>query len=90
MTELYAFLFSLGLGIFARLLYLGATALARRTALLPVTVVLDVLVALSVGGALIAYIILTGTVVAPYIFACLFCGYLLTYFVTRKKQSGSA
>ena len=92
MTELYAFLFSLGLGIAARALYIGASALAKKTDLTPVTVVLDALVALAVGGALIAYIILTGTVIAPYIFACLFGGYLLAYWATRnvaKRHSES-
>ncbi|MDE7464130.1 MAG: hypothetical protein K2M48_03780 [Clostridiales bacterium] len=85
-SELYAFLFSLGLGIAARILYIGASALAKRTGLLPVTVVLDILVALTVGGALVLYIILTGTVIAPYIFACLFVGYLITYWLTRKRK----
>ena len=87
MSELYAFLFSLGLGIAARILYLGATALSKRTGLLPVTVALDAAVALAVGGALIAYIILTGTVIAPYIFACLFGGYLITFLITKKKRT---
>ena len=85
-SELYAFLFSLGLGVAARILYIGASALAKRTGLLPVTVILDVLVAGIVGGALVLYIIFTGTVIAPYIFACLFGGYLLTYWLTRKRK----
>lgn len=89
MSELYAFLFSLGLGIAARVLYLGASALAKRTGLMPVTVVLDTLVALAVGGALVLYIIFTGTVIAPYIFACLFGGYLLAFWVTRKKKANN-
>lgn len=89
MSELYAFLFSLGLGIVARLLYIAESALAKRTGLLPVTVVLDVLLALVVGGALALYIILTGTVVAPYIFACLGGGYMLAFWLTRKKRNGA-
>ncbi|MCH5162175.1 MAG: hypothetical protein J1G38_01645 [Clostridiales bacterium] len=84
MTELYAFLFSLGLGVATRVLYMAASALAKRTDLKPVTIVLDSLVALTVGGALVAYIILTGTVIAPYIFACLFGGYLIAYWATRN------
>lgn len=86
MPEIYAFLFSLGLGIVARLLYLGATALAKRTNLLPVTVALDILVAGSVGGGFTAYVILTGTVLAPYMFAALFAGYLFAYWATRKLR----
>lgn len=87
MSELYTFLFALGLGVVARVLYLIASAISKRTGLLPVTVVLDTVVALLVGGALIVYITLTGTVIAPYIFACLFGGYLITYFLTRKKRT---
>lgn len=86
MSELYAFLFSLGLGIAARLLYIAESALAKRTGLFPVTVVLDVLLALAVGGALALYIILTGTVIAPYIFACLGGGYMFMFWLTRKKK----
>lgn len=74
----------MALGIVARFLYMGATALARRTDLLPVTVVLDTLTVLAVGGGFTAYVILTGTVLAPYMFAALFSGYLFTYWVTRK------
>ncbi len=86
MSEIYAFVFSLGLGIAARLLYLGASALSKRTDLLPVTIVLDVVTALTVGGALTVYIILTGTVLAPYIFAALAAGYFFAYLVTRSKK----
>ena len=85
MTELYAFLFSLGLGIFARGLYLASTALAKKTDLLPVTVVLDLLTALIVGGAFTLYVILTGTTLAPYMFAALLSGYYITYVLTRKS-----
>ena len=85
MSELYAFLFSLGLGLAARVLYLGATALARRTNLLPVTVVLDTLTVLAVGGAFTLFIVLTGTVLAPYLFAALFSGYLFAYWATKRK-----
>ncbi len=85
MSELYAFLFSLGLGVAARVLYLGATALARRTNLLPVTVVLDTLTVLAVGGAFTLFIVLTGTVLAPYLFAALFSGYLFAYWATKRK-----
>ena len=85
MTELYAFIFSLGLGIFARGLYLAESALAKRTNLLPVTVVLDLLTALIVGGAFTLYVILTGTTLAPYMFAALLSGYYVTYMLTRKS-----
>ena len=85
MSELYAFLFSLGLGVAARVLYLGATALARRTNLLPVTVVLDTLTVLAVGGAFTLFIVLTGTVLALYLFASLFSGYLFAYWATKRK-----
>lgn len=86
MIELYSFLFSLGLGIVARILYIGATALAKRTNLLPVTVVLDTLTVLLVGAGFTAYIILSGAVLAPYMFAALFSGYLLCYLIFRKKR----
>ena len=79
MREIYDFIFFIAAGISARFLYLAATALAKRTNLLPVTVVLDTLTALSVGGACIAYVILTSAVVAPYMFAALLSGYLFTY-----------
>lgn len=85
MSELYAFLFALGLGVAARVLYLGATALARRTNLLPVTIALDALTVCAVGGAFIIFIVLTGTVLAPYLFAALFSGYYFSYLATRRK-----
>ncbi len=87
MTELYAFLFSLGLGVFARGLYLASTALAKKTNLLPVTVTLDLLTALIVGGAFTLYVILTGTTLAPYMFAALLAGYYITYVLTRKASN---
>lgn len=90
MTELYAFLFSLGLGIAARVLYIGATALARRTNLLPVTIILDALTAMIVGGAFTAYVIATGTPLAPYMFAVLFAGYLFCYWCTKKPAPRAA
>ena len=77
MREIYDFIFFIAAGISARFLYLAATALAKRTNLLPVTVVLDTLTALSVGGACIA-------VVAPYMFAALLSGYLFTYWLTKR------
>ncbi len=86
MTELYAFLFCLGLGVGARILYMASTALSRRTNLLPVTFVLDVLTVAAVGGAFTLYIILTGTRLAPYLFAALFSGYLFAYWVTRRTS----
>ena len=89
MTELYAFLFSLGLGIFARGLYLASTALAKRTNLLPVTVALDLFTALIVGGAFTLYVIITGTTLAPYMFAALLSGYYITYVLTRKVSDKS-
>ncbi|MDE7164254.1 MAG: hypothetical protein K2O04_02370 [Clostridiales bacterium] len=85
MSETYAFLFCLGLGIAARFLYMGATLLSRRTDIFPVTVVLDILTMLVVGGAFTAYVILTGSVLAPYMFAALMAGYFLTYKLTHKK-----
>ena len=85
MNETYAFLFCLGLGIAARFLYMGATLLSRRTDIFPVTVVLDILTMLVVGGAFTAYVILTGSVLAPYMFAALMAGYFLTYKLTHKK-----
>ncbi len=84
MTEIYAFLFSLGLGIFARVLYIGATALSKRTNLMPVTVTLDILTAAIIGGCFTAYVILTGTALAPYMFAALLSGYLFAYWATKK------
>ena len=82
MSELYAFLFCIGLGIAARIIYMASTLLARRTNLLPVTVVLDMLVCFTVGGAFTVYVIYTGAVLAPYMFAALFAGYFLTYKIT--------
>lgn len=86
MSEIYAFLFCLGLGIFGRVLYMGATLLSRRTDILPVTVVLDMLTAMIVGGAFTLYVILTGSVLAPYMFAALFAGYFFTYKLTQGKR----
>ncbi len=85
MKETYAFLFCTALGIAARFLYMAASALAKRTDLIPVTVVLDALTAATVGSAFILYVILTGTVIAPYLFAALFSGYFLTYLITRTN-----
>lgn len=85
MKETYAFLFCIALGIAARFLYMAASALAKRTDLIPVTVVLDALTAATVGGAFILYVILTGTVIAPYLFAALFSGYFLAYLITRTN-----
>lgn len=87
MTEIYAFIFSLGLGIAARALYLGATALSKRTDLLPVTVILDILTAAVVGGAFTAYVILSAVEIAPYMFAALATGYYLTYLLTKKSRT---
>ncbi len=86
MTELYSFLFCLGLGIAARLLFIAVSALAKRTNLIPVTVALDFAFACAVGSAFIAYVILTGAVLAPYMFAALLSGYLLTYRLTLKRK----
>ncbi len=85
MSELYAFCFSLGLGIAARLLFMGVSALAKRTNLRPVTVVLDLLFTAIVGGAFILYTIFTATVLAPYMFAALFSGFLITYCLTKPN-----
>lgn len=90
MSETYSFLFCLGLGIAARFLYMGATLLSKRTDILPVTVILDVLTVLTVGAAFTLYVIFTGSVLAPYMFAALMSGYLLTYKLTardREKQN---
>lgn len=84
MTELYTFLFCLGLGIAARILYMLATLLAKRTNILPVTVVLDMLTCLVVGGAFTLYVIYSGAVLAPYMFAAVAAGYLLAYLITRN------
>ncbi len=89
MIELYSFLFCLGLGIAARLLFIAVSALAKRTNLIPVTVALDFVFACAIGGAFIAYIILTGAVLAPYMFAALLSGYLLTYRLTLKRTTKS-
>lgn len=86
MTELITFGFSLFLGLAARFLYMGATALAKRTNLLPVTVVLDILTVLIVGGAFTAYIILRSVVLAPYPFAALAAGYFIGYSLTKKNS----
>ena len=90
MTEIYSFIFSLGLGIVARLLYLGASALAKRTDFLPVTIILDVLTAAIVGGAFTAYIILSAAELAPYMFAALGGGYFITLALTRKRRNNNS
>lgn len=87
MSETYAFLFCLGLGIAARFLYMGSTLLAKRTDILPVTVVLDALTVSVVGGAFTLYIILTGSVLAPYMFAALLSGYFITYKLTKSIKN---
>ncbi|MDE7406366.1 MAG: hypothetical protein K2M89_05795 [Clostridiales bacterium] len=84
MSETYAFLFCLGLGIAARFLYIGESLLAKRTDILPVTVILDTLTVIIVGGAFTLYVILTGSVLAPYMFASLFGGYFITYKLTSS------
>lgn len=84
MTELISFSVSLGLGLISRFLYLGATALAKRTNLFPVTVALDILTVLIIGGAFTAYVILFSVVLAPYMFAALGIGYYLAYSLTKK------
>ncbi len=86
MTELYSFLFCLGLGLTARFLFIGVSALCKRTNILPVTIVLDTLFVLLIGGAFTAYVILMGAEIAPYMFAALFSGYIFTYYITRKKR----
>ena len=97
MSETYAFLFCLGLGIASRFLYMGMTLLAKRTDIFPVTVVLDMLTVTIVGGSFTLYVIFTGSVLAPYMFAALFSGYFLTYKLTsggakpkRDKQKQSS
>ncbi len=87
MTEIYDFIFFIALGFAARFLYIGATALARRTNLFPVTVILDALTAIIVGGGFAAYVILTSAVIAPYMFAALFAGYLFTYWATKRVNA---
>lgn len=89
MKETYAFLFCFALGIAARFCYMAATKLAKRTDLMPVTIVLDTLTAAAVGGGFTAYIIVTGTVIAPYMFAALLSAYLLTYLLTRSVPKRS-
>ena len=83
MNETYAFLFCLGLGIFSRFLYMGSSLLAKRTDIFPVTIVLDALCVCAVGGAFTVYVIFSGIVLAPYMFAALFSGYFLTYKLTN-------
>ncbi|MCM1367543.1 MAG: hypothetical protein NC184_01855 [Roseburia sp.] len=90
MSEIYAFLFCFALGIAARFLYMATTKLAERTNILPVTIVLDIMTVAAVGGGLTAYIILTDTVPAPYMFTALLAAYLITYLLTRRQvQSGT-
>lgn len=86
MTETYAFLFCLGLGIASRFLYMAVTLLAKRTNLLPVTVVLDATFVMTVGCAFTAYVVFGGATLAPYMFAALLSGYLLTYCLTRGNR----
>lgn len=90
MTELYSFLFCLGLGLAARLLFIGVSALCKRTNILPVTIILDTLFVLLIGGAFTAYVILTSAEIAPYMFAALFSGYIFTYYLTRKKRKAKS
>ena len=90
MNEIYAFVFCLALGLAARGLYMLTTALAKRTNLLPVTIVLDVLVVLIVGGAFTAYIVLSDTVLAPYMFASLATGYMCADGLSSKSKAQKA
>ena len=85
MSEMYSFLFCLGLGIFARLLFIGTNALAKRTNILPVTFVLDALTVIAVGAGFTLYVIFSGAGLAPYMFAALCSGYLFTYWLTKYK-----
>ena len=86
MNDLYTFLFCIALGIVARILYIASTALAKRTNIFPVTVVLDVLVCLIVGAAFAAYVIIFGVTLAPYMFAALAAGYFFTYKLTTFNR----
>lgn len=86
MSEIYAFCFCLGLGIVTRLIFVALSTVAKRTNLFPVTVVLDMLCFLSAGGTFIAYVILSGAVLAPYMFAATCGGYLFCYYFTRSKK----
>lgn len=90
MSEIYAFVFCLALGLAARGLYMLTTLLAKRTDLLPVTIVLDVLVVLIVGGAFTAYVILSGSALAPYMFASLATGYMFAYVLSAKSKASRA
>lgn len=82
--ELYSFLFCLALGTAFRLLYLAATALAKRIDLQPVTVLLDVSAAAIVGAAFTVYVILSGAVIAPYMGAAMLIGYAAAFAVTKN------
>ncbi len=84
MNELVCFGVCLLLGAAARLTYLGMTALAKRADLLPVTVTLDVLTTLIVGVAFSAFVILSGAVVAPYMFASGIMGYFVVKRALKK------
>ena len=79
MTELYSFIF----------FFLLSPLIAKRTDLMPVTVALDFLTAVAVGGAFTAYVLLSGATLAPYMFAALGASYLLTYLVTRRSSERS-
>lgn len=85
MTEIWTFLFSLGLGIAARFLYMLASLVSKRTDLLPVTFILDLLTVCAVGAGFTLYVVMTGAALAPYMFAALAGGYYLTYKLTAKK-----
>ena len=92
MSEMYSFLFCLGLGIFARLLFIGTNALAKRTNILPVTFVLDALTVITVGAGFTLYVIFSGAVLAVHVCRAVFglSFYLLADQVqaqTRKKQA---
>lgn len=87
MPELYTFVFCLALGIIARLLYLGETALVRRTDFLPLTVAADIMLVMLVAAAFVAYVILLDVIIAPYMFAAVGCGYLLTVLLTRRSRA---
>lgn len=84
-APLYAFLICLGLGIAGRILFIALSAVAKRTDLMPVTVLLDIITVCAVGGAFTAYVIVSGAVLAPYMFTAVLAGYLLTYFITKNK-----
>lgn len=86
-SSLCTFAFCITLGFLARVLYIGASTLSRRTDFLPVTVIIDFLFTATIGGTFIAYVVIFSVTIAPYQFVAMSIGYGVAFILTRKKRT---